>query len=233
MPRATGDWPSSYGKDSPRLSSAALNSGCATGNRGCWPCKWPSNSLLRAIFQRPARTIERPAGKRPLLCGAICGLRCSGGRTFALSGEAISGDRAAVLQSALQRFPFIVGSAPADPGFAALIKGQLHFLLGQYQQALPPLLQALEAPQIQREYIFVLFPGSGGDLDPQRPLGGRSPPRAPVRRRRAAYSLFHSPSGNAGRGPRQKRGPKYTTVIQWTLGMGDLRCFDSAALRSA
>ena len=80
------------------------------------------------------------------------------GRTFALSGEAISGDRAAVLQRALQRLPFIVGSAPADPGFAALIKGQLHFLLGQYQQALPPLLQALEAPQIQREYIFVLFP---------------------------------------------------------------------------
>ena len=30
--------------------------------------------------------------------------------------------------------------------------------MGQYQQALPPLLQALEAPQIQREYIFVLFP---------------------------------------------------------------------------
>ena len=80
------------------------------------------------------------------------------GRTFALSGEAISGDRAAVLQRALQRLPFIVGSAPADPGFAALIKGQLHFLLGQYQQALTPLLQALEAPQIQREYIFVLFP---------------------------------------------------------------------------
>ena len=80
------------------------------------------------------------------------------GRTFAMSGEAISGDRAAVLQRALQRFPFIVGSDPADPGFAALIKGQLHFLLGQYQQALPPLLQALEAPQIQREYIFVLFP---------------------------------------------------------------------------
>ena len=27
--------------------------------------------------------------------------------------------------------------------------------------------------------------------------------------------------------------PKYTPVIQWTLGMGDLRCFDSASLRSA
>ena len=27
--------------------------------------------------------------------------------------------------------------------------------------------------------------------------------------------------------------PKHTTVIQWTLGMGDLRCFDSAWLRSA
>ena len=80
------------------------------------------------------------------------------GRTFALSGETISGDRAAVLQRALQRFPFIVGADSADPGFAALIKGQLHFLLGQYQQALPPLLQALEAPQIRREYIFAVFP---------------------------------------------------------------------------
>ena len=28
----------------------------------------------------------------------------------------------------------------------------------QYQQALSPLLQALEVPQIRREYIFVLFP---------------------------------------------------------------------------
>ena len=27
--------------------------------------------------------------------------------------------------------------------------------------------------------------------------------------------------------------PKYTTVIQWTLGMGVLRCFDYALLRSA
>ena len=52
------------------------------------------------------------------------------GRTFAMNGETISGDRAAVLQSALQRLPFIAGSASADPGFAALIKGQLHFLLG-------------------------------------------------------------------------------------------------------
>ena len=35
----------------------------------------------------------------------------------------------------LAALPFIVGSDPADPGFAVLIKGQLHFLLGQYQQA--------------------------------------------------------------------------------------------------
>ena len=59
------------------------------------------------------------------------------GQTFLMSGQNISDQQAAILQTTLERLPFIVSAPPADPRFAALVKGQLHHLLEEYQQARP------------------------------------------------------------------------------------------------
>ena len=64
------------------------------------------------------------------------------------------------------------------------------------------------------------------------PFVGQEYPFALSRRQR--YELVRlSNRGQLSRLTRMRRKAKYTTVIQWTLGMGGLRCFDSALLRSA
>ena len=91
------------------------------------------------------------------------------GRTFALNGETPlrrPGRGPATRPAVLSLHRRLCPGRPRD--LLRCSKVSFTFCWGQYQQALPPLLQALEAPQIQREYIFVLFPALAADLDPQR-----------------------------------------------------------------